>query len=126
MARDGALLHVAGNLQVSNNDCTAHAEMVLVREASARFGPDALRGSTVFASGEPCAMCSGALYWAGVHRIVYAASNEAMARTLGGDLLPIRCADVLAGASRRIEVDGPVMREAAIAVLQEAAARTSN
>ena len=71
----GEVLHVATNQQNTDHDITGHAEVVLVREAAARLGAAALAGGTVYASGEPCAMCSGALYWAGIRRIVYAASN---------------------------------------------------
>ena len=116
----GRLLHEAANRQVTDADATAHAEMVLVREAQARLGPDALRGGTVFASGEPCAMCAGALFWAGVRRIVWAASNPLMAELLGGELLPVRCAEVLAGAQPPVRVEGPLLEEAAAEVLRQA------
>ena len=117
----GELLHVARNTQRTDADCTAHAEMVLVREAGARLGLPALRGATVYASGEPCAMCSGALFWAGVRRVVYAAPHALMAELLGGELLPIGCAQVLAGASPPVEVVGPVLQDEAAVVLREAA-----
>lgn len=126
VAAGGEILHVAGNRQNTDRDPTAHAEVVLVREAAARLGAAALRGATVYASGEPCAMCSGALYWAGVRRVVYAASNEVMNQLFDGDQLPIHCAQVLAGASREVQVDGPVLAEAAVAVLHEAVARAHN
>jgi len=122
----GEVLHVARNTQVSSGDCTAHAEMVLVRQASARLGPGAMSGATVYASGEPCAMCSGALFWSGVRRVVFGASSDVMARLLGGDLLPLRCAQVFAGASRPVDVDGPVLAEEAAAVLRDAAAREAS
>lgn len=118
LAADGALLHVAGNNQVSSGDFSGHAEMVLLREASMRLGREALRGTTVFASGEPCAMCSGALFWAGVRRVVYAASQQDIADCLGGDTLPLASSAALAGASRAVAVDGPLGREAALAVLR--------
>ena len=123
VSAQGDMLMVAGNRQVTSGDCTAHAEVVLIREASARLGPAALRGATVYASGEPCAMCSGALFWAGVRRVVYAASTDVMAELFGGDLLPIRCAQVLAGATPPMKVDGPVGADAALLVLREAAER---
>lgn len=123
VSAQGDVLMVAGNRQVTSGDCTAHAEVVLIREASARLGPAALRGATVYASGEPCAMCSGALFWAGVRRVVYAASSDVMAELFGGDLLPIRCAQVLADADPPVQVDGPVGAAAALAVLREAAER---
>ena len=119
----GEVLHVATNRQNTDHDITGHAEVVLVREAAARLGAAALLGATVYASGEPCAMCSGALYWAGVRRIVYAASNEVMNDLFGGDQLPMHCAEVLAAASRKVQVDGPLLADDALAVLREAAAR---
>lgn len=122
----GEVLHVATNNQHTDQDCTAHAEVVLVREAASRLGAATLVGGTVYASGEPCAMCAGAMYWAGVRRIVYAASSPVMGALFGGDTLSIRCADVLAGASRRVDVDGPVLEEVAVAVLRDALARQQN
>ena len=119
----GDLLQVSRNRQVSSGDCTAHAEVVVVREASARLGLPALQGSTVYASGEPCAMCSGAMFWAGVRRVVFAAPTDAMAELFGGDTLPIRCAQVLAGAVPAVKVEGPVGAEEALVVLRAAAGR---
>ena len=58
----GEVLMTAANNQVTTDDVTGHAEMVLVRQASSRFGARALRGATVYASGEPCAMCAGAMF----------------------------------------------------------------
>lgn len=120
----GEVLHVAANRQNSDSDITAHAEVVLVREAAARLGAAALAGSVVYASGEPCAMCSGALYWAGVRRIVFAAPSEVMNKLFGGEQLPIRCAEVLTGASRKVQVDGPLHCDDAVAVLRDAVARS--
>lgn len=125
VATDGRLLWTARNNQVTSGDCTGHAELVLVREARAALGADAVRGGTVYASGEPCAMCSGAMFWAGIRRVVYAASTADIAAALGGDTLPIRSAEVYAGASPAVLVDGPLQAADAIAVLQDAAARLS-
>jgi len=119
----GEVLLVARNHEVTSADRTAHAEMVLVWEAQARLGAAALRGATVHASGEPCAMCAGALFWAGVRRVVYAAPADAMAALLGGDILPARCADVLAGTTPPVRVEGPFLADEAMAVLRDAAAR---
>ncbi len=125
VAPDGRLLWTAQNNQLTSGDCTGHAELVLVRDARAALGADALRGGTVYASGEPCAMCSGAMFWAGIRRVVFAASQDDIGAALGGDSLPIRSAQVYAGASPAVQVDGPLMGDEAIAVLREAAARLS-
>lgn len=124
LVKDGVVLAEAGNRQSSDSDCTAHAETVLVRRAERALGLPALRGSTVYASGEPCAMCSGAMYWAGVRRVVYGAAQAGMARVMGGALLPISARAVLAGASEVVEVDGPCLEREAMAVL-EASARSA-
>lgn len=123
LASAGRVVAEARNRQSSLADCTAHAEMVLVRDAQARGGPAAAEGATVYASGEPCAMCAAALFWAGVSRVVYAASQAEMARIMGGPTLPIAARTVLAGASRAVQVDGPWLEAEAGAVLQAAAAR---
>lgn len=119
----GELLMVARNRQHTDRDPTAHAEMVLLRQAAAALGPDVLRGATVYASGEPCAMCSGALFWAGVSRVVFAAQQADLAELIGGALLPLTARDVLAPARPAPAVEGPLLRDEAVAVLREAAMR---
>jgi len=122
---EGSLLWTARNNQITRGDCTGHAELVLVREATAKLGADALRGGTVYASGEPCAMCSGAMFWAGIRRVVFAASQQDIIDALGGEQLPIRSAQVYAGASPAVQVDGPLLGSSAIEVLREAGRRLS-
>src|ERR1044071_4371128 len=59
VSADGDVLLTAENTEVREKDCTAHAETNLVRQASLRLDPQVLRGSTIYASGEPCPMCAG-------------------------------------------------------------------
>ncbi|MEO6408720.1 MAG: nucleoside deaminase [Burkholderiaceae bacterium] len=122
---NGKIMHTAGNNELTGGDCTAHAEMVLVREAQAAFGISALQGGTVHASGEPCAMCCGALFWAGVARIVYGAPNRAMGEQLGGAVLPVTCAELLAHAVPAVQVDGPLLADESLLLLRAAATRLS-
>ena len=127
LVKAGAVLQVSRNRQRTANagrgDSTAHAEVVLIHEAAAAHGPSALVGATVYASGEPCAMCSGALFWAGVSRVVYAASTPDIIAVLGGPELRARCAEVLGNAKPAIVVEGPVLHDAAVAVLRAAAGK---
>lgn len=120
---EGRVLHVSRNNQITAGDCTGHAETVLVWEATEALGADALRGATVYASGEPCAMCSGAMFWAGITRVVWAASQPELAEVLGGSILPMRTAQTLAGSSPAVLVEGPLMGAEALAVLREAVAK---
>lgn len=115
---EGDIVHTSHNRQNSSNDCTAHAELVLVREVTAQHGAQELKGATVFASGEHCAMCSGAMFWAGISRVVYAATTQDISEALGGPSLPVRCAQVLGEAQPAVKVEGGLLREDAVAALQ--------
>lgn len=118
LVKGGRTLWTAQNHQRTASDCTAHAEVVLVREARQALGDDATVGATVYASGEPCAMCAGAMFWAGIRRVVFGATTPDIEAALGGPSLPMRCHAALAGAQPAVQVDGPWLREEAVAVLQ--------
>ena len=60
-------------------DPTAHAEVVAMRNACRHLASTALHGATLYASGEPCSMCMVSAVWAGVQRVVFAASAETAA-----------------------------------------------
>jgi tRNA(Arg) A34 adenosine deaminase TadA len=74
------------NTVVTDQDITAHAELNLIREAWRRFDAGVLANSTLYTSTEPCAMCTGGIYWAGVREVVYACSNQELSRIVGGSL----------------------------------------
>ena len=114
----GEVLMTAANNQVTTNDVTGHAEMVLVRRASASLGAEALRGATLYASGEPCAMCAGAMFWAGLGRVVFAATAADIGAALGGRSLPSSCVDLLSRASPPLRVDPEVLRQEAASALR--------
>lgn len=63
------------NRVTSTNDPTAHAEIVAIRDACERLGNFSLAGCRIYCSCEPCPMCLGAIYWARLDRLVYAASR---------------------------------------------------
>jgi tRNA(adenine34) deaminase len=117
----GDYVHVSRNNQILEREVTGHAEVVLVREVAAEKGREFFAGSTCYASGEPCAMCSGTLFWAGVSRIVFAAPTKDIIEVLGGPELPIKTADVLVGSKPLIPVEGPLLKDEAVQVLRDAA-----
>jgi tRNA(Arg) A34 adenosine deaminase TadA len=79
IVRDGAVIARGSNLGRTNQDPTAHGEMDAIRKCLSAHGPAALRGSTLYTSGEPCAMCMGAILWCHVRRLVFAASMTQLA-----------------------------------------------
>ena len=72
IVRNGELIAKGANRVVPNNDPTAHAEVVAIRNACEKLNTFDLKGCTVYTSCEPCPMCLSALYWAGIERICYA------------------------------------------------------
>jgi len=108
----GARIAEAMNTLATDGDCTGHAETNLVREVSRRLSRQQLARCTIYASAEPCPMCSGAIFWSGIGRIVYAVGHERVYALLGGgDALPIGCREILERGSRRVEVVGPALED---------------
>lgn len=66
----------AHNLTETLNDVTAHAEMQAITAAANTLGGKYLNECTLYVTVEPCSMCAGALGWAQLKRLVYAASDE--------------------------------------------------
>jgi tRNA(adenine34) deaminase len=88
VVRDGEMIAAAHNLTVASQDALAHAEMLAIREASARLGSWRLQSCTLYITLEPCAMCAGAIVLARVPRVVFGAWDDkaGMAGSIG-DLL---------------------------------------
>ncbi len=80
---DGAVLARGRNLGKQERDPTAHGEMVAIRRFLAEYGPDELKGTTLYTSGEPCVMCMGAIVWCGISRVVFGASIAELATKIG-------------------------------------------
>mgnify|MGYP003293127514 CR=1 FL=1 len=72
IVRNGHVVAKGANRVVPNNDPTAHAEVMAIRNACRECQTFDLEGCTIYSSCEPCPMCLSALYWAGISRICYA------------------------------------------------------
>ncbi|CAN5525562.1 hypothetical protein BH11ACT8_BH11ACT8_07240 [soil metagenome] len=114
---DGTVLLEAENTVVTGHDVTGHAETNLVRLASASISPTDLAACTLVTSCEPCAMCSGAIYWAGIGRVVYGLSEAGLMRHTGAHeenpTLALPCRAVFAAGQRPTTVVGPLLEEEA-------------
>jgi len=113
IVRDGRVLARGRNLGRTNNDPTAHGEMTAIRRCLAAHGSKALTGSTLYTSGEPCAMCMGAILWCRIGRLVYAASVQQLASKI--DQIMISSADIAAKAPFvPISINGGVLADEAM------------
>lgn len=115
LVRDGEIVMETENTVNSEKDVTRHAELNLVSRAVRVLGSEVVQECTLYTSTEPCAMCAGAIYWAGISRVVYACSAERLGEIAGGSLV-IPCREVFARGVRPVEVSGPILEEEAAAV----------
>jgi tRNA(Arg) A34 adenosine deaminase TadA len=117
---DGTVLMEQENAFLPGHDRTGHAERVLMTRASQAYAAAFLARCTMATSAEPCAMCAGAAYWAGVGRIVYGLSERRL-KAITGDhpdnpTLDLPCRAVFAAGQRPVEVVGPLDEDAAAAL----------
>ena len=114
---DGSVLLEAENTVVTERDCTGHSETNLMRKVSKELSTDQIAGCTFYSSAEPCPMCSGAMFWGGVRRLVYGLGIEALYGIIGNHpenpSLHVHCRDILAQGSAYIEVIGPALESEA-------------
>ena len=75
IAIDNKIIARAHNLTQRLNDVTAHAEMQVITSAANYLNGKYLSGCTLYVTLEPCVMCIGAIYWARLSRIVFAAGD---------------------------------------------------
>jgi guanine deaminase len=76
VVRKEEVLAESANCVVLLNDPTAHAEILAIREASAKVSSFDLSDCVLYASCEPCPMCMAAIYWAGIQKVVYASDRR--------------------------------------------------
>jgi len=112
--KDGEIIGRGHNRNLLDDDPTAHAEIVALRQAAARLRNHRLTGCTLVATIEPCAMCAGALIHARIARLVYGASDP-KAGAAGSVLQVINHP----GLNHRMEVTAGVLAEKCSAVLQD-------
>jgi tRNA(Arg) A34 adenosine deaminase TadA len=117
--RDRNVLLEVENGFMPARDGTAHAERLLATQACTTVDPDVLKGATMYSSAEPCAMCAGAIYWAGIGRLVYGLSESRLLALTGSHpenpTLALPCREVFARGQRAIEVIGPLLEDEAAA-----------
>jgi tRNA(Arg) A34 adenosine deaminase TadA len=114
----GTIVMRAENRVFTDNDPTQHAEYRPVSDASKsqHVRPDQLRRCTLYTSAEPCAMCCGAMFWAGIRTVVYAAPHD----TFGSAAFRVPSRDVFKYAQNGndVTVIGPMLAEESIPIVK--------
>src|SRR6266850_2905537 len=113
LVHKGKILARSGNRTIRDNDPTAHAEIIVLREAARRLSNYRLTNTTLYVTIEPCSMCAGAIIQARVPRLVYGADDPK-----GGGVCS--CFEILSNPrlNHQVEVSAGVLAAEAAAVLQ--------
>ena len=110
----------AENGYMPAHDGTAHAERLLSSKACRALTAEVRAKATLYSSAEPCAMCAGAMYWAGIGRLVYGLSEHRLRAVTGNHpenpTLDLPCRTVFASGQRPTEVVGPLLEDEAAAL----------
>ncbi len=115
LANNGRILLTAANSVNTGRNVTHHAELNLVSHAWQQFEPDLIAQCTLYTSTEPCAMCAGAIYWAGIRAVVYGCPAEALGRLAGASFV-VPCRHLFSQGKEPVAVVGPVLETEAVAV----------
>lgn len=106
----GEVLLSSGNTYTQDRG-VGHAEANVARDAARQFAPEFLANCTLVTSVEPCCMCAGACYWAGIGTVVYGLSEKRLAELTGDNAenltLDLSCQQVFAAGQRPVTVRGP-------------------
>jgi tRNA(Arg) A34 adenosine deaminase TadA len=117
---DRTVLIEAENGYMPSHDGTAHAERLLATQACTTLSAEVLKSATLYSSAEPCAMCAGAIYWAGIGRLVYGLSEHRLRAVTGNHpenpTLDLPCREVFTSGQRATEVKGPLLEDEAEAL----------
>jgi tRNA(Arg) A34 adenosine deaminase TadA len=117
IVKDDAIIAQGTNLVTSTNDPTAHAEIMAIRAACRKLVTFQLDGCDIYTTCEPCPMCLGAIYWARLASVYFAANREDAAR-IGFDDSFIYQQLQLPFAERKIPMI-PLLRQQALDAFRE-------
>ncbi len=94
-----------------------HAERRLISEFCSINNTISLEGYTLYSSTEPCSMCSGAIHWAKISRVVYGIPQARLNKKSGGNR-KLSCDVILNQGAKKIEVKGSVLEERAFQIIE--------
>jgi tRNA(Arg) A34 adenosine deaminase TadA len=111
------LMEAQNQSRPPDGDPTQHAELRAVSSVARIVPPERLAKATLYTSAEPCCMCAGAIYWAGIGRVVYALSEHKLLELTGSNpenpTFSLPCREVFARGQRHVEIIGPLLEDEA-------------
>jgi len=119
LAKGGTVMLTAENTVNTDQDVTCHAELNLISQASQQFDADTLQKCWLYTSTEPCAMCSGAIHWAGIAGVVFGCPAKDLSKIVGDEIIIPACVDIFARSTKPLPIVGPILKDLAIEIHQQ-------
>ncbi|MGK7397499.1 MAG: nucleoside deaminase [Candidatus Cyclobacteriaceae bacterium M3_2C_046] len=117
LVHQGKIIASGQNEVKTSGNVTLHAETVLLGEVANTYSKNMLAESILYTSTEPCLMCCGAIYWAGINTIVFGTTESQMIRLVDGEsnqLIPSR--KIFGQINPKVRIIGPVMEKEGLAI----------
>ena len=107
---DGNIIMEDENTQLTENDITGHPEFKIAKRAAQKYDKEFLKKCTMYNSAEPCTMCTGAIYWSGIGRIVFGISKKRLneLKTDGDGSINYSIHELLGNSGKSFEIVGPM------------------
>lgn len=118
LVKDDEVVMVGSNNIHSMSDPTYHAEIGLIRDYCQQQTIFDLQAYTLYTSCEPCVMCSGAMVWSHLGKLVYSVSHEQLAEIAGSNIM-ISCQEVFAKSPHQPELVEKVLNQEGLAVFAD-------
>ncbi len=103
---------------IEYSDPTAHAELIVISEYCRKEKLISLEGYTLYCNVEPCVMCSGAIHWAKLSKVVFGVGQQELQSISNGKPKP-SCENYINIGNQKIEIIGPIIPEEGLAVLKK-------
>lgn len=104
----GKILLEQENIEITGKICTGHAETTLAERASHLYSKEFLWKCTLYTTAEPCAMCTGAIYWANIGRVVFAMTERRLLELTGNNeqnpTFDLSCPKIFAAGQKRLRL----------------------
>jgi tRNA(Arg) A34 adenosine deaminase TadA len=117
LVKDDKIVSTSMDKCIQYSDPTAHAELILISEFCREHQIISLENHTIYCNVEPCVMCSGAIHWSRISKVVYGVRQASLQSVSKGKLKPC-CEDLINVGNKKIEILGPILEKEGLAILK--------
>ena len=109
VAKDGRVIASAHDTEVTDQDSIAHAEINAIRKASKIYRKD-LTGCLIISTHEPCPMCTGAIIWSNISKVVYGVSIRDSIKA-GRDMINLSCKEIIKKSNAEVNIQNGILKK---------------